>query len=317
MKYIIGIDFGGTNIKLGLVNQSGKIVCRDRLDTRSCIQSKTLLITNLVQKINNLLQSNHLSAKQISGIGIGLPGLIDPVQGIVKFLPNVPGWKNVPLVQILEKKLNIPTYIDNDVNLVALGEWEYGAGAGYANLVCLTLGTGVGGGLILDGRLYRGEGYVAGEVGHMPLNEDGPKCNCPGTACLERYVGNRTLEQKAARLFNKENITLEEVYALADQSDEKAIQFWNETATHIGNGLIGLVNLLNPRVIVLGGGVANAFKFIKGPLTKIIKARSMTVQSKMVKIVRAQLGDDAGIIGAQILIKDLKHKVSKQNAKNK
>ena len=186
MKYIIGVDFGGTNIRLGLVNSSGKIVYRDRWDTHSYLSSKSKLIKNLAEKVRSLLDTNSLKSKDVSGIGIGLPGLIDPKKGIVNFLPNVPGWRKVPLVKILEKALQIPVFIDNDVNLMALGEWQYGAGKGYNNLLCITLGTGVGGGLILDGRLYRGEGYVAGEVGQMPLNEKGNECSCNGKACLDR-----------------------------------------------------------------------------------------------------------------------------------
>ncbi len=313
MKYIIGVDFGGTNIRLGLVNSSGKIVYRDRWDTHSYLSSKSKLIKNLAEKVRSLLDNNSLKSKDVSGIGIGLPGLIDPKKGIVNFLPNVPGWRKVPLVKILEKALQIPVFIDNDVNLMALGEWQYGAGKGYNNLLCITLGTGVGGGLILDGRLYRGEGYVAGEVGHMPLNEKGPECSCNGKACLERYVGNQRLREKAGKLFKNKRITLEEVFYLANQSNTRAIEFWEETALHLGNVLIGVVNLLNPRVIVIGGGVSNSFKFLKGSLTNVIKSRSMQVQSKMVKIVRAKLGDDAAIIGARILIKDLTTGVNKKN----
>ncbi len=258
-----------------------------------------------------------MKRENISGIGIGMPGLIDPIKGIVNFLPNVPGWKKVPFVKILEKSLKIPTFIDNDVNLMALGEWQYGAGKGYDNLICITLGTGVGGGIILDGRLYRGEGYVAGEIGHIPLNEKGPDCPCGGKACLERYVGNQRLQEISGKLFKNKNIKLEDIYDLANESNVRAIQFWEEAATHIGVALVGVVNLLNPRVIVIGGGVAKAFKYLKEPLTRTIKERSMFVQSRMVKIARAKLGDDAGIIGAQILIRNFITGVSKKNAKKK
>jgi glucokinase len=304
MKQIIGIDFGGTNIKLGLVTPEGAIVDRDRLETQTCHSSHQALIKQLIGKVKDLLARNALTARRVGGIGIGLPGLIDPSQGVVRFLPNVPGWNNVPLVRILEKALGIWTMIDNDVNLIALAEWKYGAARGYDQVVCLTLGTGVGAGLILDAKLYRGQGFVAGEVGHMPLNEKGPACSCGGKACLERYIGNQELLQKAKKVFKDKKITLEAVYQLARSSDPRALAFWEETATHLGNGLIGVVNLLNPQVIVIGGGVAKSFRFLKKPLTRVIKTHAMDVQAKMVKIVRARLGDDAGILGAQILIKD-------------
>ena len=127
---------------------------------------------------------------------------------------------------IIQTQLKLPVFIDNDVNLVALGEWKLGAGKGYKNLVCITLGTGVGGGLVLNGELYRGEGFVAGEIGHIPLNEQGPACNCGGMGCFERYVGNRILMDKAASIFGKENIRPQDVFALANRGNALAVRFW-------------------------------------------------------------------------------------------
>jgi len=164
------------------------------------------------------------------GIGFGLPGLINPESGIVTFLPNIAGWKKVPLKKIMEEKTGLKTFIDNDVNLVTLGEWQFGAGIGSKNLICMTLGTGVGSGLIFNGALYRGEGFVAGELGHMPLNEKGLSCNCGGEACFERYVGNRYLMARAGKIFKNKNIQLEEVFALAEHGNVRAVQFWEEVA---------------------------------------------------------------------------------------
>ena len=179
-KFVIGIDVGGTNIKLGIVNRQGTVIARSSLVTESFVHNRNKLIQALAAAVVCLISQAKLKKSSIIGIGIGLPGLIDPIKGIVQFLPNIPHWKNVPLKAILEKKLKIPTYLENDVNLITLGEWRFGAGRGVKNLVCVTLGTGVGGGLILNSQLYRGEGYVAGEVGHIPLNEKGPRCNCGG-----------------------------------------------------------------------------------------------------------------------------------------
>lgn len=303
-KATVGIDFGGTNIKLGLVGYSGTIIDRTHLVTASYIRDKGRLIEALVRAISDLQAKRRLSRKDILGIGIGLPGLINPPRGLVNFLPNVPGWKNVPLKNILQKKTQIPTFMDNDVNLVTLGEWTFGAGRGFNNLICMTLGTGVGGGLILNGRLYRGEGFVAGELGHIPLNEKGPVCPCGGQGCFERYVGNRTLLAKARKIFKNKNIRLQDIFRLANRGDKKALWFWEETAVHIGNALVGVVNLLNPRLIIIGGGVANNYKFLRKTIQRIIKKRSMKVQGQMVKIARAQLGDDAGILGAHVLVRD-------------
>ena len=301
-KYVIGIDVGGTNIKFGLINSLGKIISRNNLITANCSKTKNQLIDSLAEAIKELLQDNGLNSKDVLGVGIGLPGLINYEKGVVTSLTNISGWRSVPLKSLLQKKLKIPVFIDNDVNLIALGEWKFGAGRGYNNLLCMTLGTGVGSGIILNGDLYRGEGFAAGELGHMPLNEKGPSCNCRGFGCFECYVGNGVLVAKAAKIFKNKNIKLEDVYDLANGGNIRAVQFWGETAAHIGNGLVGVVNLLNPRLIVIGGGVAKSYKLMRKVIEGIVKKRAMKIQANMVKIVRAKLGDDAGLIGSQVLI---------------
>jgi len=300
----VGIDIGGTNIKVGLVNAAGRIVARSVLKTESCAQNKNKLIKAVINVIGDLLEEKKLKKKDVLGVGFGFPGLVNPEKGVVTFLPNIPGWKNVSLKNIIQKETGFSTFIDNDVHLVTLAEWKFGAGKGKKNLLCMTLGTGVGSGLILNGALYRGEGFVAGELGHMPLNEKGPSCNCGGEGCFERYVGNRYLMARAGKIFKNKNIQLPDVFALAEHGNVRAIQFWEEVATHIGNALVGVINLLNPNLIIIGGGVANNYKYLGPTINKIIKKRSMKVQANMVKIVRAKLGDDAGIIGAQVLVKE-------------
>lgn len=301
---IIGIDVGGTNIKIGLVSQDGRVISRTFLNTKSFIRDKNFLINALIKKIEDLIFESRLTRKRILGIGMGLPGLIDAAKGFVHFLPNIPGWRDVPLKKLIEQKLNIPAFLDNDVNIIALAEWKFGAGRGCNDLICITLGTGVGGGLILNGSLYRGKQFAAGEIGHMPLNEIGPSCNCGGRGCFERCVGNSHILAKAGKIFHKKDIQLEEIFRLASQGNQKAISFWNEVAAHIGNGLVGVVNLLNPQLIIVGGGVSNNFRFLYKTINAVIKKRAMKVQAAAVKVVRAQLGDDAGIIGGQVLVKE-------------
>lgn len=300
-KLVIGIDVGGTNIKFGLISKSGRIIDRTNLITKSYNRDKQKLIQALCLEIKHLLATNKLTFKNVLGIGIGLPGLVDPVKGIVKFLPNIPGWREVPLKRILEKKFHIPAVLENDVNLIALGEWMFGAGRGCRDIMCITLGTGVGGGLILNNELYRGAGYCAGEIGHMPLNEQGPRCNCGGLACLERKVGNHYLLERIRTIFHKPH-TLEEVHALAVRGEKKALGFWEETATHIGNGLVGVVNVLNPVKVIVGGGIANNHRFLFKTIERTIKKRAMKVQGAMIKIVKARLGNDGGLIGAWVAV---------------
>jgi len=167
-------------------------------------------------------------------------------------------------------------------------------GKGCKNLLCITLGTGVGGGIILNNELYRGEGFAAGEIGHFPYQD----------SVFEHYVGNKTLVKKARKIFKAKKISIEDVFAEARQGNKKALRFWQEAGEDIGTMMTGYVNLMNPRLIIIGGGVSNNFRFLKDAIYQTIQKRAMKVQKRMVKVVRAKLGDDAGIIGAQVLVKD-------------
>ena len=301
-NYIIGVDVGGTNIKMGIVNSRGTVIDRNNLMTSGLIGHKNDLINALLNSIKGLAKKNKLSLSCCSGVGIGLPGSIDPVSGIVHRLTNIPGWNKVALKKIIEERLGVPAFLENDVSMITLAEWKYGAGIGCRNMICITLGTGVGGGLILNNELYRGEGFAAGEVGHVPLNETGPACNCGGFGCFEQYVGNRTLKKKIDEIFRKEELKIQDVRKLAEKGNKKALRFWQDTAVHIGNGLVGVVNLLNPARIVIGGGISNNHRFLLGKVREVIRTRAMKTQASMVSVVRAKLGDDAGIIGACVLI---------------
>lgn len=303
-KITVGVDVGGTNIKLGLVNSSGRIISRSRLVTKSYIHNKKTLISALGQAILDLLSTKDIKKRDVCGIGIGLPGLIDPQNGVVKVLPNIPGWKNVPLKKLLQSQLKIPTFLENDVNLITLAEWKFGAGKGYKNFICITLGTGVGGGLIFDNEIYRGAGFAAGEIGHIPINENGKACNCGGWGCFESYVGNKSILKRAKQIIKKPLKEMKDVYRLAKRKDKKALKLWDEMAEHLAAGLVGPINLLNPELIVIGGGISNHYPFFIKQVKAIVKNRAMSVQGRMVKFARAKLGDDAGIVGAQVLVKE-------------
>lgn len=300
-KFIIAVDLGGTNLKLALLDLKYKLKFKKILKTQR-FSKKEHLIEAILDAINELLKHNQLNKRHILGIGLGLPGPIDLKQGIVHFFPNIPGWKEVNLKNILEARLKFPAFLDNDANLMCLAESKLGAARGFKNAVCLTLGTGVGGGLIIEGNLYRGANFAAAELGHIPLNEKGPVCNCGGIACLETYIGNHRLKIKAKRLFRRD-ISLEELSQQARQKNPQALKLWYDAGRHLGIALVGVVNLLNPEVIVIGGGVANAGKVLFDQVKEIILKRAMRVQAKHVKILKARLGNDAGLIGAAILVK--------------
>jgi len=302
MKFIIAIDLGGTNLKIGLFDQSCNIRHRALLSTKS-FRHKQGLILAIIDSIRRIIRDKKLKRQNIQGISLGLPGPIDVQKGIVHFFPNIPGWKDVKLKSILERRLGVPVYLDNDANLMALAEFCRGAARKTKNAVCLTLGTGVGAGIIIEGRLYRGSTFNAGEIGHIPINETGPKCNCGGKACLESYVGNTPI-LKAARQIFKRNVSLEEVSALARRKNWRAIKIWQDAGRRLGIVLSGVVNLLNPDVIVIGGGVASAGEVLFRKIRQTIAERAMPVQAKHVRVCAAELGSDAGLIGAALLAKE-------------
>ena len=299
-KVKIGIDLGATRLKMAVVDEKGK--CFYRREVGTLFRSdRAALIDSIVSNVKDIIETSTIKKRNISGIGIGVPGPVDSKKGVVRYFPNIKGWERVPLKSILEKRLSLKVALDNDVNAMTLGEYRFGAGKGAENLVCLTLGTGVGGGIIINSEIYRGSTMCAGEIGHVPLNERGPRCNCRGIACLERYIGNRYILYRAKKVFGK-NITLERLDDLARKGNKKAISIWEDVGRKLAVALAGVVNLLNPDIIVIGGGVSNAGELIFRPLRKELKARAMRDQARHVKIVRAKLGDDAGIIGASLLM---------------
>ncbi|TBR16262.1 ROK family protein [bacterium] len=299
MSYSVGIDLGGTNLKISLVDNRYKIKDKKILNTQNFVR-KEELISAVVNSVNSLIQLNKLRKSDISGVGLGLPGPIDNKKGIVHFFPNISGWKNVKLVKILAAKLKLPVFIDNDANMMTLAEYRLGAARGARNAVCLTLGTGVGGGIIIEGRIFRGSINAGGEIGHMPVNEKGPKCNCGGQGCLETYIGNKVILEKARKIFGK-NITLEETSRLAAKGERRAKKLWQDVGKCLGVTLSAIVNLINPDRIIIGGGVAKAGSVLFDSVKNTIKERAMPVQAAHVKIFKAILGNDAGMVGAAIM----------------
>lgn len=315
MKLLIGVDIGGTNIKLALVDKSGHLKGKHIFSTTS-FKNKAALIDGIINQAEVLLSKYSLNKKDIIGIGIGAPGAVDIRTGTIHYLTNIPDWQEVPLGNILKKRLGMPVFVDNDVNVMALGELFFGAGIGAINMLCITLGTGVGGGLILEGRLYRGSSYAAGEFGHVPIGINGPKCNCGGMACVEAYVGNHYIVRDVVnrikrgsktlikRLVNNDlsKITPEIISEAERRGDKFAKGIWKDTGNKIGIGLAGVVNLLNVEKIVIGGGVAEAGKTLFDSIRKTIEERAMKLPARTVKVVKARLGYDAGLIGAATLV---------------
>ena len=315
MQYLIGVDIGGTNIKLALVGKNARLKDR-RIFSTTGFKGRSTLLYGIESQIEDLILGQGLKKREIMGVGIGVPGAVDIRTGTVHYLTNIPGWREVPLGKILRKRLSIPVFIDNDVNVMALGEVYFGSGKGAVNMLCITLGTGVGGGLILDGKLYRGSSYTAGEFGHIPINIDGPRCKCGSRACVEAYAGNRYIVKNvsaqsrsgAKTLITKfvkgdlSKITPEIISEAERKNDKFAKKVWIDIGEKIGIGLAGVVNLLNVEKIIIGGGVAAAGKSLFDSIKKTINKRAMQLPAKTARVVKARLGYDAGLIGAATLV---------------
>ena len=311
----IGVDVGGTTIKLGLVRGT-QVLKQQTLSTARFSSSPRKLEEGLIQAIRSLI---HEAGGKVAAVGIGIPGLVIYPEGIVQTCANLPGWDQVPLRARLQRRLDLPVLVDNDVNLMTLAEWRIGAGRGVKNLVCMTLGTGVGGGFVLNGILYRSRLGPSAEIGHVAVGETGPRCSCGGRACLERYVGNRAIldfvhsriEQgvpsKILELagYQLNRITPEMIDEACEQGDRLARQTWEEAGKKIGLVLAKVVNLLSPDRIVIGGGLARAGHWLFDPIRKTVRVRAMR-QVAGVPIVPARLGSSAGLMGAALLASDAK-----------
>lgn len=316
-KYRIGVDIGGTNVKIALVDKKGGISFPKTVPTRAEMGYE-YTISNIIQSIKDLMTEAKITASDLEGIGFGFPGQIDCDNGIVRILPNIPGWIEVPIAEIMQKEFNVPVKVDNDVRCAALAERSYGAGAGCKNLICITVGTGIGSGLIINGKIVRGSSNAAGEIGHIKLSlGEGPICGCGDTGCFEAYASGPSIVAMAKEYIaggkstkyreiagSVEAITPAVICQAAKEGDVVAKRIFSTMGEYLGIGLSGVVNLLNPEKIVVGGGVADAGDLLLEPLRKTLKERAMPIQGAAVEVVPAQLGNTAGIIGASLLIDD-------------
>ncbi len=297
----LGIDFGGTSIKFGITD-GGRIVAHGAPIETQHFSGREAIMAAIIESISAIRES-HL---EIAAIGMGLPGIVDSVNGIVHELSNVPGWTEVPLRQIVVDATGLPTIIENDANAMAYGEWKYGAARGKSHVICITLGTGVGGGLILNGQLYRGANLGAGEIGHMHYDPKGPAAIYGNTGAIEKIVGNREIIIRMQAIYGDgyPDASPARLAQLANSGDAHAQMLWHEIGTEIGVVLSDVVWLLNPDAIVIGGGVAKAGELVFAPIRQAIVGRTGSIFHERLAIVPAALGNDAGIIGSAALAAD-------------
>lgn len=310
----IAVDLGGTSAKVALAARPARLLLPAVFPT-----GRRLPVRTFVRRVRDHVVVLRQEARRrhgvLVGVGIGVPGLIEPRRGVVHYLVNIPGWRQVPLKRLVERATGLPAVVDNDVNMMTWGESCWGAGRGARSLLCVALGTGVGGGLVLDGRLYHGWTGAAGEIGHMPLGWDGPRCPCGGRACLERSVGTQAVVSLARRKLlaarrgvlwrlvggDVRRVTPPRIDQAAYRGDPLARAIWREVGQHLGLALAAVVNLLNPERIVIGGGLAQAGRLLFPAVRATVRARAMRGPSA-VAIVPSRWGPQAGLIGAAAMV---------------
>ena len=311
-KWAVGIDLGGTKLKVASVDYKGSIIDVKVVPTK--VEEGPKAVEKDIVKAVWELQKE--TGKEPMGIGIGMAGQIERESGVVRFSPNL-GWHNVPLKDDLEASLGMPVFITNDVRAITWGEWIHGAGKGFDDLVCIYVGTGVGGGLVVGGKVVSGTNNTAGEVGHLVVNVNGPSCTCGGKGCLEAIAGGWAIARKARKIAGQkpdsskvlldladgkiEEITAETVVKAFRAGDKISTGILNEVVAALTAGCISLVNLLNPKLLILGGGVIDGMPELVDKIAKGVRGSALPAAVQLVNIVPGKLGNDAGAIGASSL----------------
>ncbi len=309
-QLIVGVDVGGSKINAILADAGGNIQARNSKDTLA-YEGPEAVIGRIIEAISQLT-----SGVDIAGIGIGVAGAHDADRGAVAFSPNMPGWHNIPLCDIIRREFGLPTFSQNDCTLAALGEHRFGAGVGVDNLVYVGLGTGIGGGVIADGQVYTGTSGAAGEIGHMIIDVNGSLCKCGSYGCWENFASGRAVAQEAVRRMEAgvptairryaggdiNKVTAQTVFQAAQDGDYIAHELISSTAYYVGIGLVNLVNIFNPDLILIGGGLAKMGSLLLDPAIEVVRERAFEISAKAVRVELAQLGDDAGALGAVALV---------------
>lgn len=307
----LGIDLGGTKIITALVSDEGKILGRDYRETRASA-GLTAVVTRMTDAATKVMEAGDVSPDQISAMGIAAPGPIDVGAGLITAPPNLPGWRDVPLARLMEDGLGIPTHLDNDANAAALAEHRFGAGQRTRHMVYVTASTGIGGGLIVNGELVRGATGAAGEIGHVTILPKGPLCGCGNRGCLEALASGTAIAREARERVSRGAVTVIGELAQGDldridaklvaeaaaQGDVEARQILDEAMDYLGVGMANLANLLNPELIVIGGGLTKMGERLFEPVRRVIDRRAFRSSAEAVRVVPAQLGDDVGVLGA-------------------
>jgi glucokinase len=308
---VLAVDIGGTKIITALISNNGRILAQDRCPTLAD-EGAPAVIDRLFSAMDGLMSQSNTEPSQLGGISIAAAGAIDSGRGLITVSPNLPGWRDVPLGEMVREKYRVDAFLVNDASAAALGEHRFGAGRGVSNLILLTLGTGIGGGIVINGEMYDGACGSAGEIGHMVIDTDGPECGCGNRGCLEALASGTAVAREAISRISKGeesslvdmvageigSITAEEVSTAARNGDSLALAVLSQAAHYLGVGMVNLVNIFNPEMIILGGGMAQLGSLFIGPAKKVVAERAFPISAQAVRIVTAQLGNEAGVYGA-------------------
>ncbi len=306
-EFVFAADLGGTHLRVATVDRNGTISCRQMQATPQC-EKPNEIVHALIEAAH---ESERKTAEQggvISAVSVVVPGTVNVAEGVVVKAPNVPCLDGFRLAAALQSELDEPVFLENDANAAAIGEMWRGAAQGYCTIICVTLGTGVGGGIILDGKLWRGADGSAAEIGHIGVDPfGGVPCTCRSRGCLEVYASATAIVRmtREARprypnsiLHNTEDLTSAKVYQAGTEGDELAIEVFRRMGVYLGIGLASLINVLNPEIVVIGGGLSNGWDLFEKHMHQQVLERAFPIPARRVKIVRAECGDDAGLLGA-------------------
>jgi len=309
-RLIVGVDVGGSKINSILTDADGKIKAKDLRDTRAN-RGPDSVIERIIESIRQVAWGDT-----VEGIGVGAAGACDTVNGVITSSPNLPQWENIPLRDIIQREFDCPVYLHNDATLAALGEHRFGGGRDIDNMIYVGVGTGIGGGIIIGGKLYSGESGSAGEFGHMTIDVNGPSCPCGNNGCWETFASGTALARQAVERIKggqktnilkfadgkMEQVSARKVHLAAQKGDRLANELISQTGYYLGVGLVNMVNIFNPQLILIGGGLSRMGKLLIGPAAGVVKEHAFELPAKVVRIEIAQLGVDAEALGAVALV---------------
>lgn len=307
-NFIIGVDLGGTKISGAISDIDGNVIERQIVSTNA-FEGENYVMNRIINVIDLLINTSGKSIEGIKSIGIGSPGPLDSDKGIIITTPNLP-FRNFNLVNPIKDKFGVPVYLDNDGNVAAMGEFLYGEGKNTKNMIYVTVSTGIGGGAVLNGRMYRGSTGNALEIGHITILPDGPLCNCGNKGCLEALASGTAITRQAvdaikngviSSLSKYKKVTTFEVFKEAEAGDKLSKEIIELSLNYLGIGIANIITAFDPEIIILGGGVIKAGEIVIDSINKVVEKRCFKNMASSCSIVTAKLGSDAGVMGAVAL----------------